>query len=54
MNMEPGQDPDSLFFVLDKCRQLLKDMGQTIHDEQYEDITLQPIYIEYERVRLTS
>ena len=27
--MEPGQDSDDLFFVLDGCRDLLEEMGQT-------------------------
>ena len=49
--MEPGQDPDDLFFVLDECRDLLEEMGQSVHDERYEDIILQALPPEYERVR---
>ena len=52
--MEPGQDPDDLFFVLDGCRDLLEDMGQMVHDERYEDIILQALPAEYERVRIAS
>ena len=52
--MEPGQDPDDLFSVLDERRDLLEEMGQTAHDERYEDIILQAIPSEYERVRTAS
>ena len=52
--MEPGQDPDDFFFVLDGCRDLLEDIGQTVHDERYEDIILQALPAEYERVRIAS
>ena len=34
--MEPGQDSEDLFFVLDQYRDLLEEMGQTVHDERYE------------------
>ncbi|CAN0068573.1 unnamed protein product, partial [Laminaria digitata] len=52
--MEPGQDPDDLCFVLDECRDLLEEMGQTVHDERYEDIILQALPPEYESVRTAS
>ena len=52
--MEPGQDPDDFFFILDKCRDRLEEMGQTMHDERYEDIILQALPAEYERVRIAS
>ena len=52
--MEPGQDPDDLFFVLDECRDLLEEMGRTIHDERYKDIILQALPPKYERVRTAS
>ena len=52
--MEPGQDPDDFFFIMDKCRDRLEEMGQTIHDERYEDIILQALPAEYERVRIAS
>ena len=52
--VEPGQDPDDIFFVLDEYRDLLEEMGQTVHDERYEDIVLQALSPEYERVRTAS
>ena len=52
--MEPGQDPDDFLFTLDRCRERLEEMGQTIHDERYEDIIPQALPVEYERVRNTS
>ena len=52
--MEPGQDPDDIFFVLDECRDLLAEMGQTVHDERYGDIILQALPPDYERVRTAS
>ena len=41
--MDPGQDPDDFFFVLDECRQQLEDMGESVHDERYEDSILQAL-----------
>ena len=41
-------------FVLDECRDLLEETGQTVHDERYEDIILQALPPEYERVRTAS
>ena len=29
--MEPWQDPHDCFFILDKCRGLFQEMGQTVH-----------------------
>ena len=52
--MEPGRDPDDLFFVLDECRDLLEELGQKVHDERYEDIVLQARPPEYERVPTAS
>ena len=49
--MGPGQDPDDLFF---EYRDLLEEMGQTVHDERYEVIILQALPSEYERVRTAS
>ena len=42
-NMESGQDPDELFFVLNECRGLLGEMGQTVHDKRYENIIFQAL-----------
>ena len=52
--MDPGQDPDDFFLILDECRQQLEDIGESVHDEWYEDIILQALPLEYERVRQTS
>ena len=52
--MEPGQDPDDFFFVLDECRDLLEEMGQTVHDERYKDIIVQALSPEYESVGAAS
>ena len=49
--VEPGQDPDDLFFVLGGCLDLFKEMGQTVHDKCYKDIILQALPTEYEGVR---
>ena len=48
--MEPGQDPDDFLFILDECRDLLEEMGHTVHDERYEEIILQAFPPKYERV----
>ena len=52
--MEPGQDPDDFFLVLDECRDLHEEMGQTVHDGRYEDVILQALPSEYERVRTAN
>ena len=52
--MEPGQDPDDLFLVFDECFDLLEEMGQTLHDVRYDDIILQGLPPEYERVQTAS
>ena len=54
MRMDPDQDPDDFFFILDECRQQLEDMGESVHDERYEDVILQALPVEYKRVRQTS
>ena len=54
IKMEPGQDPDDLFFVLNGCRDLLEEMVQTVHDERYEDILLHALLAKYERGRNAS
>ena len=45
--MKPGQDFDDFFFVLNGGCDLLEKMGQTVHDECYEDIILQALPAEY-------
>ena len=52
--MEPGQDPDDFFFVLDECRDFFEGMVQTVHDERYEGIIHEALLPEYERVRTAS
>ena len=52
--MEPGQDTDDLFYVVDEYCDLFEEMGQTVYDERYEDIILQALPPEYERVRTAS
>lgn len=52
--MEPGQDPDNSFFVLDECRQFLEDTRQTVRDEWFKNIILQLRPPDYETYRLTS
>ena len=39
---------------MDGFRERLEDMGQPVPDERYEDIILQAIPAEYERVRTAS
>ena len=51
---EPDRDSDDLFFVLDGCRDLLEERGQTVHDERYKDTVLQAFPAEYERIRNAS
>ena len=52
--MEPGQDSRLIFRPVDECRDLLEEMGQTVHGERYEDIILQALPPVYERVRTAS
>ena len=54
VKMEPGKDPDKFFSILDECRDLLQEMGQTVHNKRYEDIILRALPIEYERVLTAS
>ena len=53
---EDGARPGSgrLLFVLDECRDLFEEIGQTIHQQRYEDIILQAVPPEYERERTAS
>ena len=38
--MDPGQNPDDLFFTLDECCQQLEGIGESVHDKRYENIIL--------------
>ena len=51
---KPGDDPDDFLYTMDGFRERLKDMDQPVPDERYEDIILQAIPAEYERVRTAS
>ena len=51
--MKSGDDPDDFLYTIDGYRERLKDMGQRVPDERYEDIILQALPAEYERVRTT-
>ena len=52
--MKSGDDPEDFLYTMDGYRERLKDMGQPVPDEQYEDIILQALPAEYERVRTAS
>ena len=52
--MKFGDDPDGFLNTMDGYRERLKDMGQPVPDERYEDIILQALPAEYERVRAAS
>ena len=52
--MKSGGDPDDFLYTIDGYRERLKDMGQPVPDERYEDIILQALPAEYERVRTAS
>ena len=51
MKMEPCQDPDDIVHVLGECCDVLGEMGQTLHEQRHEDIILQALSPENERVR---
>ena len=52
--MKSGDDADDFLYTIDGYRERLKDMGQPLPDERYEDIILQALPAEYERVRTAS
>ena len=52
--MKPGDDPDNFLYTMDGFRERLEDMGQPVPDERYEDIILQALPAEYERVHTAS
>ena len=52
--MKSGDDPDDFLYAMDGYRERLEDMGQPVPDERYEDIILQALPAEYERVRTAS
>ena len=48
--IESGQDPEDLCFRLRRV-ELIEEMGRTVHEELYEDISLLVLPAEYERVQ---
>ena len=52
--MKSGDDPDGFLYTMDGYRKRLKDMGQSVPDERYENIILQALLAEYDRVGTAS
>ena len=52
--MKSGDDPNDFLYTMDGYCERLKDMGQRVPDERYEDIILQALPAEYEGVRTAS
>ena len=52
--MKSGNDPNDFLYTVDGLRERLEDMCQPVPDEWYEDIILQALPAEYERVRAAS
>ena len=52
--MKSDDDSDDFLYTMDGYRERLEDMGQPVLDERYEDIILQALPAEYERVRTAS
>ena len=51
--LNPDQDPDELLYELDSCRERLNtcDPPERLMDRQFEDVVLQTLPPEYERIR---
>ena len=52
--MKSGDDADDFMYTIDGFRECLEDIGQPEPDERYEDIILQSLPSDYERVRTAS
>ena len=52
--MKSRDDPDDLIYSKDGYCKRLQVMGQLVPNERYEDIILQTLPAEYERVRTAS
>ena len=52
--MRSDDDPDDFMYIMDGFRECLEDMDQPVPDERYDDIILQVLPAEYERVRTAS
>ena len=51
--MKHGEDPEDFFFRMEDLRVRLKDMGEVIPDERFDDIILHAITTDYDYVRQT-
>ena len=53
--MHPGQDPNDYLYHMDSCRECLNacDPPEGLTDRQYEDIILQALSLEHDRIRQT-
>ena len=52
--MKSCDDPDDFLYTMDGFRERLEDMSQSVPDERYEDIILQALPAQYERVHTAS
>ena len=52
--IKSGNDPDDFLYTMDGFRERLEDMDQPIPDERYEDIILQALPTQYERICTAS
>ena len=52
--MRHGVDPEDFFFKMEDIRVRLKDMGDVISDERFDDIILRAITTDYDYVQQTS
>lgn len=52
--MEPGQDQDDCFFILDERRALFQEMGHTTLEQKYEGVMFRSLAIEYDIVFIAS
>ncbi|CAN0602669.1 unnamed protein product, partial [Ectocarpus sp. 12 AP-2014] len=52
--MAQGEDPEDFFTTVEDLRERLKDLGEIISGERFEDIILQAISNDYDYVRQTS
>ena len=52
--MKSGDDPDDFLYTMEGFRERLEDIGQPVPDKRYEEIILQALPGEYERVRTAS
>ena len=53
-HMKHGENPEDFFFKMEALRVRLKDMGEVISDERFEDIVQHAITTDYDYVRQTG